>query len=54
MFNPEYGERLGTHTKLEITYKRIGDFLKRNALTIAVMFLQATRIWLKNRFKSQP
>src|SRR6202012_4944919 len=26
MFNPEYGERLGTHTKLEITYKRIGDF----------------------------
>lgn len=29
MFNPEYGERLGTHTKLEITYKRIGDFLKQ-------------------------
>jgi putative N6-adenine-specific DNA methylase len=28
MFNPEYGERLGTHTKLEATYKRIGDFLK--------------------------
>src|SRR6202012_4968821 len=28
-FNPEYGERLGTHTKLEITYKRIGDFLKQ-------------------------
>src|SRR6201996_8452239 len=25
MFNPEYGERLGTHTKLEATYKRIGD-----------------------------
>jgi putative N6-adenine-specific DNA methylase len=30
MFNPEYGERLGVHTKLEITYKRIGDFLKQN------------------------
>jgi putative N6-adenine-specific DNA methylase len=30
MFNPEYGERLGVHTKLEITYKRIGDFLKTN------------------------
>ncbi|WDF55181.1 THUMP domain-containing class I SAM-dependent RNA methyltransferase [Mucilaginibacter sp. KACC 22063] len=30
MFNPEYGERLGTHTKLEATYKRIGDFLKQN------------------------
>jgi len=29
MFNPEYGERLGVHTKLEITYKRIGDFLKQ-------------------------
>ncbi len=29
-FNPEYGERLGVHTKLEMTYKRIGDFLKTN------------------------
>jgi len=29
MFNPEYGERLGVHTKLEATYKRIGDFLKK-------------------------
>lgn len=29
MFNPEYGERLGVHTKLEATYKRIGDFLKQ-------------------------
>ena len=29
-FNPEYGERLGVHTKLEATYKRIGDFLKTN------------------------
>jgi len=29
-FNPEYGERLGTHTKLEATYKRIGDFMKQN------------------------
>ncbi|OCX50932.1 RNA methyltransferase [Mucilaginibacter sp. PPCGB 2223] len=28
MFNPEYGERLGTHTKLEATYKRMGDFMK--------------------------
>ncbi|HEY5326937.1 MAG TPA: class I SAM-dependent RNA methyltransferase [Mucilaginibacter sp.] len=28
MFNPEYGERLGVHSKLEATYKRIGDFLK--------------------------
>ncbi|HVV55782.1 MAG TPA: hypothetical protein VHC47_10675, partial [Mucilaginibacter sp.] len=30
MFNPEYGERLGTHTKLEATYKRIGDFMKQS------------------------
>ena len=30
MFNPEYGERLGTHTKLEITYKRMGDFMKQH------------------------
>ncbi|MVN22825.1 THUMP domain-containing class I SAM-dependent RNA methyltransferase [Mucilaginibacter arboris] len=29
-FNPEYGERLGVHTKLEATYKRVGDFLKTN------------------------
>jgi len=28
MFNPEYGERLGVHTKLEATYKRMGDFMK--------------------------
>lgn len=30
VFNPEYGERLGVHTKLEATYKRIGDFLKND------------------------
>lgn len=30
MFNPEYGERLGVHTKLEATYKRMGDFMKTN------------------------
>lgn len=29
MFNPEYGERLGTHTKLEATYQRLGDFMKQ-------------------------
>jgi len=32
MFNPEYGERLGTHTKLEITYRRMGDFMKKKCL----------------------
>ncbi|HVW96091.1 MAG TPA: hypothetical protein VHA56_08995 [Mucilaginibacter sp.] len=32
MFNPEYGERLGTHTKLQVTYKRMGDFMKKNCL----------------------
>src|SRR5690606_39575095 len=30
MFNPEYGERLGVHTKLELTYRRIGDFMKKS------------------------
>ncbi|WP_134088980.1 class I SAM-dependent RNA methyltransferase [Olivibacter sp. XZL3] len=30
IFNPEYGERLGIHTKLELTYKRIGDFMKQS------------------------
>ncbi|MBV2226369.1 MULTISPECIES: class I SAM-dependent RNA methyltransferase [Sphingobacterium] len=30
MFNPEYGERLGVHSKLEITYSRIGDFMKQS------------------------
>lgn len=30
MFNPEYGERLGVHSKLEATYKRIGDYMKQN------------------------
>jgi putative N6-adenine-specific DNA methylase len=32
MFNPEYGERLGTHAKLEATYKRMGDFMKQKCL----------------------
>jgi len=30
IFNPEYGERLGVHSKLEATYKDIGDFLKQS------------------------
>lgn len=29
-FNPEYGERLGDVHKLESTYARIGDFMKKN------------------------
>ncbi len=29
MLNPEYGERLGIHSKLEETYKRMGDFMKQ-------------------------
>lgn len=29
-FNPEYGERLGVHSKLEGTYKRMGDFMKKH------------------------
>ncbi|HEX5025550.1 MAG TPA: class I SAM-dependent RNA methyltransferase [Agriterribacter sp.] len=28
--NPEYGERLGEAQQLELTYKRIGDFMKQN------------------------
>ena len=28
-FNPEYGDRLGVEAELEITYKRIGDYLKK-------------------------
>jgi len=28
-FNPEYGDRLGVEADLEITYGRIGDFLKK-------------------------
>lgn len=27
--NPEYGERLGDEAELELTYKRIGDFMKQ-------------------------
>lgn len=30
IFNPEYGDRLGVHSKLELTYKRIGDFMKKD------------------------
>lgn len=30
VFNPEYGERLGIHTKLEATYQRMGDFMKQS------------------------
>jgi putative N6-adenine-specific DNA methylase len=29
MVNPEYGERLGDIDELELTYKRIGDFMKQ-------------------------
>lgn len=29
VFNPEYGERLGSHAKLEQTYARMGDFMKQ-------------------------
>ncbi len=28
-FNPEYGDRLGVEAELEVTYGRIGDFLKK-------------------------
>ncbi|HMI66270.1 MAG TPA: hypothetical protein VK517_09560, partial [Cyclobacteriaceae bacterium] len=28
-FNPEYGERMGDVAELEITYGRIGDFMKK-------------------------
>ncbi len=28
-FNPEYGDRLGVEAELELTYKRIGDYLKK-------------------------
>ena len=31
MFNPAYGERLGVHTLLEATYKRMGDYMKKEA-----------------------
>lgn len=31
VFNPEYGERLGVHSKLEQTYARMGDFMKKEA-----------------------
>jgi putative N6-adenine-specific DNA methylase len=30
MINPEYGERLGNIAELELTYKRIGDFMKQS------------------------
>ena len=30
MINQEYGERLGEISALEETYKRIGDFMKKN------------------------
>lgn len=29
IFNPEYGERLGDEAELELTYSRIGDFMKK-------------------------
>ena len=28
-FNPEYGDRLGEETALQVTYKRMGDFMKQ-------------------------
>jgi putative N6-adenine-specific DNA methylase len=32
MFNPEYGERLGDISELEMTYARMGDFLKNKCM----------------------
>ncbi len=29
-FNPEYGDRLGDEVELQSTYKRMGDFMKKN------------------------
>jgi len=29
IFNPEYGERLGENEELELTYKRMGDYMKQ-------------------------
>ena len=29
IFNPEYGDRLGVEAELELTYKRIGDYMKK-------------------------
>ena len=29
IFNPEYGDRLGLESELELTYRRIGDFMKK-------------------------
>jgi putative N6-adenine-specific DNA methylase len=31
VFNPEYGERLGSIAELELTYSRMGDFMKQSA-----------------------
>jgi putative N6-adenine-specific DNA methylase len=28
-FNPEYGDRLGEEAALQVTYKRMGDFMKQ-------------------------
>lgn len=30
VFNPEYGDRLGVHSKLELVYKAMGDFMKQS------------------------
>lgn len=52
MFNPEYGERLGVHSKLEATYKRIGDFMKQKCKGYRGYILQGTLIWQKDRTPS--
>jgi len=31
MFNPEYGERLGNYDELELIYKAMGDYMKKEA-----------------------
>ncbi|MCF8283890.1 MAG: class I SAM-dependent RNA methyltransferase [Sphingobacteriales bacterium] len=31
MFNPEYGERLGNYDELELVYKAMGDYMKKEA-----------------------
>ncbi len=53
-FNPEYGDRLGVEAELEITYKRMGDYLKKKCkgytgLYFYRQFRTGKKDWLKTK-----
>ena len=55
IFNPEYGDRLGLESELELTYRRIGDFMKKKMQRIYRLYIyRQPGTGKKNRVKTKP